>query len=49
MKYLGFVLIAIGTALLLFVGYNFLKERNKMASPIPEEKGVKVIFVTPTK
>ncbi len=49
MKYLGLILIAIGIALLLFVGYNFLKERNKIASPIPEEKGVKVIFVTPTK
>ncbi len=49
MKYLGLILIAIGIALLLFVGYGFLKERNKIASPIPEEKGVKVIFVTPTK
>ncbi len=49
MKYFGLVLIGIGLALFLFVGYNFLKERNKMASPIPEEKGVKVIFVTPTK
>lgn len=48
MKFLGIVLISIGLALLLFVGYNFLKERNKMASPIPEEKGVKVIFVSPS-
>jgi hypothetical protein len=49
MKYVGLVLIATGIALLFFVGYSFLKERNKIASPIPEEKGVKVIFVTPTK
>lgn len=49
MKYFGLVLIGIGLALFLFVGYNFLKERNKMVSPIPEENGVKVIFVTPTQ
>lgn len=49
MRILGIVLISVGLALFLFIGYNFFKERNKMASPIPEEKGVKVIFVTPTK
>lgn len=49
MRYVGLTLIGIGLALFFFVGYNFLKEKNKIASPIPEEKGVKVIFVTPTK
>ncbi len=49
MKKLGLVLIAIGIALLMFVFYNFVKEKNKIASPIPEDKGVKVIFVTPSK
>ncbi len=49
MKNIGLVLIAIGIALLMFVFYNFLAEKNKMASPIPEDKGVKVIFITPTK
>ena len=47
MKGLGIILIAIGIALLMFVSYNFIKE-NIMASPIPEDKGVKVIFVTPS-
>ncbi|MEK7634064.1 MAG: hypothetical protein AAB437_04440 [Patescibacteria group bacterium] len=47
MKGLGIVLIAIGVALLMFVTYNFIREKNKMASPIPEDKGVRVIFVTP--
>jgi len=47
MKKVGLVLIAIGLALLLFVVFNFIKEKNKIASPIPEEEGVKVIFVTP--
>jgi len=49
MRNLGFIFILVGLALMLFVGYNFLKEQRKMKSPIPEDKGVKVIFVTPTK
>ncbi len=49
MKNVGVILIAIGLALIIFVAYNFFQESNKMASPIPEEKGVKVIFVTPSK
>lgn len=49
MKIIGTILIAVGIALLLFVVFNFIKERNRIVSPIPEEKGVKVIFVTPTK
>ena len=49
MKGFGIVLIAIGITLLMFVSYNFIKEKNKTASPIPEDKGVKVIFVTPAK
>lgn len=49
MKFVGFFLITVGGALLLFVFYNFLKEQDKMISPVPQEKGVKVIFVTPSK
>lgn len=49
MKNLGLILIAIGFALLIFVGYNFIKSKNKIVSPIPEDEGVRVIFVTPTK
>ncbi len=41
------VLIAIGLALFLFVIYSFMKERNRVISPVPQEQGVKVIFVTP--
>jgi hypothetical protein len=47
MKNVGIVFVAIGIGLMLFVLYNFVKEKNRMASPIPEDKGVKVIFVTP--
>lgn len=49
MKIVGIALIAIGLALLLLVIFNFINEGNKIASPIPEDKGVKVIFVTPAK
>lgn len=48
-KNIGLILIAIGAALLLFVGFNYLKEKNKVISPIPQDSGVKVIFVTPTQ
>ena len=49
MKIVGYVLIAFGLALFVFLGYNYFKEKNRVISPIPEEKGVKVIFVTPSK
>lgn len=48
MKLIGAVLISIGIALLLFLVMNFIQEMNRTVSPIPEESGVKVIFVTPT-
>ena len=48
MKIVGYVLIAFGLALFVFLGYNYFKEKNRVISPIPEEKGVKVIFVTPS-
>jgi len=49
MKNIGIILIAIGLALMIFVGINFIKEMNKVKTPVPTEEGVKVIFVTPTK
>ncbi len=48
MKIIGFVFLTIGLTLLLFLIYSFFKEGDVIRSPIPEEKGVKVIFVTPT-
>lgn len=47
MKKIGYILIFIGIILILIMIFNFIKEKTKMISPIPEEKGVKVIFVTP--
>ncbi len=49
MKNIGLFLIAIGAALFIFIIYNFVKENNRVLSPIPEDNGVKVIFVTPAK
>lgn len=42
------LILACGFAFLLFVVYAFIKNNNNIISPIPEEKGVKVIFVSPT-
>ncbi len=49
MRIFGVFLLSIGVALLIFIAYLFIKEQNKIISPIPESEGVKVIFVTPTK
>ncbi|MGB9707263.1 MAG: hypothetical protein ACPL1D_00720 [Microgenomates group bacterium] len=49
MKKIGLILIIIGCLLFLIMIYNFIKEKNKMISPVPEEKGVRVIFITPEK
>lgn len=49
MKTLGIALLLTGAALLLFIGYTFIKEKNRLLTPLPEEKGVKVIIVTPTQ
>lgn len=48
MKKIGFVLITVGIALLIFIIYNIITESNKLKSPIPENNGVKVIFITPS-
>lgn len=41
-----FVIVAIGLA--IFFGFILFKEQDRILSPIPQENGVKVIFVTPT-
>lgn len=47
MKTVGVVLLSIGFALFIFIIYLFLKDRNKMISPIPQDTGIKVIVITP--
>lgn len=47
MKVVGIILIGTGLALLAFVIFSLLTSSKKIISPIPEDKGVKVIFVSP--
>lgn len=49
MKTVGIILISIGLALVMFIVYTLMRNNNKLVSPIPEDTGIKVIFVTPTK
>lgn len=49
MKILGIVCVAIGLSLLIFLVIHIVRQNNQVISPIPEDKGVKVIFVTPAK
>lgn len=49
MKFAGFLLIIVGISLLLYLIYRYFFATDTLLSPLPEEKGVKVIFVTPTK
>lgn len=48
MKIFGLLFIIVGIALAIFVGYLLFHESDRVLSPIPQENGVKVIFVTPT-
>ncbi|MFH1827099.1 MAG: hypothetical protein ABH812_01535 [bacterium] len=47
MKTFGIILLSIGFALFIFIIYLFLKDRDRIISPIPQNTGVKVIVVTP--
>lgn len=49
MKTIGFILIAIGLALAVFVTWSWFSSRNQLISPVPEGEGVKVIFITPSE
>lgn len=48
MKNFGYILMAVGLALLIFMAINLFKEKNQIKSPVPLNDGVKVIFVTPS-
>lgn len=48
MKRIGAVVIAVGIGMILFVVYSFLTRENTIHSPVPQDKGVKVIFVSPS-
>ncbi len=49
MKYIGLALVALGVAFLVFSLISFIESQNEFHSPIPLEKGVKIIIITPEK
>ena len=46
-KLIGLVVIGLVLAGLLYLGYKLLFSEKPLRSPLPEDDGVKVIFVTP--
>lgn len=48
MKAFGIILVGVGVALFLFVFISSFSQQNKMISPVPEQQGTRIIFVTPS-
>lgn len=49
MRIIGIILVSIGLALFAFIAFNLLRDRGEMISPVPQDNGVKVIYVTPSR
>jgi len=49
MKKVGFILICIGISILLLIIIRFWQRKDKIYSPIPDQSGVKVIPLSPTR
>jgi hypothetical protein len=43
-KAIGYALIAVGLALLAFTLYTYFMGRSHLISPVPDDRGVKVIY-----
>lgn len=48
MRIFGLLLVIGGLAIAAFVGYLYFKDDSRVMSPIPQDAGVKVIYITPT-
>lgn len=46
-KRFGFLLIVLGVSLLIFVFFLFYKDNTRILSPVPDEQGSKVIYLSP--
>jgi hypothetical protein len=49
MRLFGLLFILLGITILLYISFTYFREKDVVVTPLPEEKGVKVIIVTPTK
>lgn len=49
MKKIGFILIVVGILIIVYVAYSVMKENTAMKSPIPDDSGVKVIYISPSQ
>ena len=48
-KIAGFIIIISGASVVLWFIASLFTPTNNLLSPIPEEKGVKVLYITPSK
>jgi len=49
MKTLGAIFIGVGLAVLAFIIYTRIQATDDMISPLPDNQGIKVIHISPTK
>ncbi len=47
MKLLGYIFIAIGFGILVFLGYLFFGRNEGLVTPVPDAGGIKVIQLSP--
>lgn len=47
MKRLGYIILSIGLAFLAYALFAYTRQSKDLISPVPEGKGVKVIYITP--
>jgi hypothetical protein len=48
-KIIGMTVIVAVLILLIFFVRNLLKGTDSLISPLPDDQGIKVIYITPTK
>ena len=49
MKIIGAIIIGIGLALIIYFFFRFFSGDKDFVSPIPEQKSIKIIYISPAK
>jgi len=49
MKIIGAIIIGIGLALIIYFFFRFFSRDKDLLSPIPEQKSIKIIYISPAK